>query len=363
MNLINAFTKFISQVLNPTAKEVSKMKKKFMISLIALLIVGMNVLPAFAYTELVTGVSITASGIISPTAASFSASVVTEAGVASDLTFNNTTNVANSGKLLKITAATNVVNNRIIIYTDNDSYFTDKTKDLRAKWDATGTTILQYSGADGSGLVGETDKGFVASMFWGASDTPNTPAAYTFNSTNRSWIVDKWHKMSYAPLVVVSGVNTYPLDTAVMYPAGSATPDPLANGTAACTAEGSAADYPWLYPQYFGDVGATANRDLYPGPNSTGTVISEALYKNIATVAWNVSVGGVINGVDYTGYYVCSMPKFSSTASPRPVIVAKLKAIGTGTDQYIYLPVGADFTGKPAQTYSTTKLYVELVQN
>jgi hypothetical protein len=358
--------KFVLSIKIQTKKEAIKMKKKFMACLVILLMIGMNVLPAFAYTELIApGSQISASGVIDPIAASFSVSVVTEAGATSDLTFLNTTNAANSGKLLKITAATNVVNNRIIIYTDNDSYFTNKSKDPRAYWNTGGTAILGYSGADGGGLVGVTDKGYIASMFWGASDTPNVCAAYTFTATNRSYIVDKWHKMSYAPLEVVGGVDTYPLDTAPMYPAGSGTA--VTNGAAeGVNSKGEATNYPWLYPQSFGDVAVlpaiAADRDLYSGPNSTGRVISEALYKNIATVAYSISAGGVIGSVDYTGWYVCSMPKFS-TPDATDNIVAKLKKIGAGTDEYIYLPIGADFTGLPAQTYSTANLYVALVQN
>jgi len=359
MYLINVLKKLGMQFTNLKEKEVSKMTKKIIAGLVVLMMVGMNALPAFAYTELVTPASnITASGSISPIAAAFSVSVVNESGAPASLTFDSTTNVANSGKLLKITAKTNVVNNRIIIYTNNDSYFTDKTNDPRATWNTAGTAILKYSGADGSGLVGEDNKGYFASMFWGMSDTPNVCAAYTFDSppNNRSWIVDKWHKMTYAPEGATPG--THPLDTAVMYPAGSATA--VTNDAA----EGSAVDWPWLYPQYFGDVGGAANsRDLYSGPNTTGTVVSEALYKNIATVAYNISVGGLYKGVDYAGYYVCSVPKLSTPLDSTDNIMVRLMKTTAADDKYLYVPIGADFTGKPAQTYSTTKLYVALVQN
>jgi len=333
-------------------KEASKMMKKCLAVTLAALIVIFNVLPAQAYTVIGgTGVTITASGTIAGNTVAFSA-VVTDtagAGSGSSITFASPSGKANSGRLLKITGGTNLVGARMIIFTDNNALFTDKTNDPRATWNAAGDTITAYSGNDGSGMVGQTVGGYIAAFYWGASDTPNTPAAYTFTYdangglTNANWVVDKWHKRTYVPVGDATG-----LDTMALYNGNVQESNPALEGSGT---------YKALYPQYW-DV------DLYdkPATDSTRKVVpaAQALYKNIATFAYNIQTG---TGAD-SAYYVCQMPKLSTPAT-NDFVTARLAQIDrtAPTDAYIYLAIGGDFTGLPAQTYSTANLSVAMVQD
>lgn len=368
MSFVNVLTKFVSQFLNPQTKEVSKMKKKIIaLAVVVAVALAYSVTPAMAYTLIggAADIHITASGTITGNTVTFSAVVTdtTGAGSGSTITFTSPSGKTNSSKLLKVTGGTNLVSSRIIIYTDNDSLFTDKNNDPRAKYSGTGGTIdptKDYSGSDGSGMVGQSVKGYVAALYWGASDTPNTPAAYTFGASNWSYIVDKWHKRTYVP-TLSDGITVDPnyavLDTANFYLVGSNTPESnIAN-------EGTGL-YKKLYPQYW-------DQDLYdkPSTDSTRKIFSlvvgtttvtpgQALYKNIATVAYSIQTGTGTNA----GYFVCQMPKFSS-GDPTQSVTAQLAKTDGTAGGYIYLAIGGDFTGLPAQTYSTPNLCLAMVQD
>jgi len=261
---------------------------------------------------------------------------------------------------LKITGGTNLVGARIIIYTDNDSLFTDKTNDPRATWNAAGTAITGYSGSDGSGMAGQTVKGYVASLYWGVSDTPNTPAPYTFTTTNWSWIVDKWHNHTYVPTLsdgVTIDPNFASLDTANFYKVASTTAEsnPATEGTGT---------YKSLYPQYFDQdlydtpLGTTGRKVFSIVVSGTTYTVGQALYKNIATVAYNIQTGTGTNA----GYFVCQVPKLSTT-DPTDFATARLAKTDGTAGGYIYLAIGGDFTGLPAQAYSTPNLCLAMVQD
>ncbi len=215
-------------------------------------------------------------------------------------------------------------------------------------------------------MVGATVTGYIASLHWGCSDTPNVPAAYTFtydargNPTNGSYIIDKWHKRTYVP-TLADGVTIDPnfaaLDTANFYLLNSTT----AESNHATEGTGT---YRSLYPQYW-DV------DLYDKPSTDSTrkvfsivvngvpqTVGQALYKNIATVAYNIQTG---TGTD-AGYFVCQMPKFSAH-DPLQYVTARLAKTDGTAGGYIYLAVGGNFSGLPAQAYSTANLFLAMVQD
>lgn len=364
MNLINALKKLGMQFLNPKAKEVSKMTKKIIaIAVVMAVTLAYTVAPAMAYTVLGGGaVSITATGTIAGNTVAFSTVVTDTAGVGSGttITFTSPNGRTNSGRLLKVTGGTNLVGARIIIYTDNDTLFTNKSDDPRGTWNVGGTAITAFSGHDGSGMVGGTVKGYVAALYWGASDTPNTPAAYTFGATNWSYVVDKWHNHTYVP-TLADGVTVDPnyasLDTANFYKVASA----VAETNAANEGTGV---YKKLYPQYWDQdlydkaVGDPTRKIFTLTVGTVDQVVGQALYKNIGTVAYNIQTG---SGTD-AGYFVCSMPRLSTT-DPTDSVSARLAKTDGTAGGYIYLAVGGDFTGLPAQTYSTPNLCVAMVQD
>ncbi len=362
MGFFNAVKKYVFGFTNFKEKEVSKMKKKIIaIAVVIAVTLAYTVAPAMAYTVIGgTAVSITASGTIAGNTVAFSAVVTDTAGAGSGSTiaFTSPSGKTNSGKLLKITGGTNLVGARIIIGTDNNALFADPNNDPRVN------TAGKYSGSDGSGMVGATVQGYIAALYWGASDTPNTPAAYTFGATNWSWIVDKWHNHTFVP-TLADGVTIDPnyasLDTASFYKVGSTTAE-----TNLAT-EGSGA-YKSLYPQYW-------DQDLYDKPSTDSSrkvfsivvggvpqTVGQALYKNIATVAYGIQTGSntVLAGSD--GYFICQVPKLSTTDASDYVLAKLAKTDGT-TGSYIYLAIGGDFTGLPAQAYSTPNLFVAMVQD
>ncbi len=354
MNFIKVFNKFVSLFLNPKEKEVSKMKKLIIVCGVALLISGLNVLQAQAYTELQTPVAITASGAITGSTIAFAASIVSQVGStpASQITFTSPSGVANSGQALKIRGGTNQVGGRVVIYTDNASLFTSQDHDPRVKKVG---AVYKPTGIDGAGLVGETEAGYVAALIWGISTTPNTNAAYTFDSNLNSgltdvFVVDKSHNFSFV------GTGT-PSDTQAMYRKdGTAVTNALTEGV------DSNLNPVALYPQYFGTVGTgdANNWDLYDKINtdSTRVVVSQQLTKNIATIAFSIAPG---TGAD-AGFYVCNLPNLTTVSTSDSVTARLGKADGTpGTE--IYVNIGGVFTGLPAQNYSTNKLYVAIVQD
>lgn len=321
------------------------MKKIMIVTCIILLAIGFNAVPALAYTNLGGAVTITATGTLAGDTKTFDAKVVnqgTDGTPGSSISFTSPNGITDSGKALRITGGTNEVDARIIIYTDNNSQFNVTTPEINPA-----------TGADGGGLVGQSNKGYAVAMFWGmksAADLdPNTNSDYVFGNPavpvdggpgNCNYIVDKRHTATYC---TKSAVVTS-LDSMPMYPASG--PDA---GTNLNTANDG------LYPQLW-------NIDMRTAASGGGTLIPEAqaLYKNIATVAFNVGTGGT----DDPYNYICTAPKLTTTASTDSVKARLLKLTGapSGSDAYMYLPIGADFRGVPAQVYSTTALIVEMVQ-
>lgn len=328
------------------------MKTKILIvTVITLLAIGLNVVPAMAYTSIGGGsVAISASGTLVGATIAFSASAVdqsTGANGSSIVTFASPSGITNSGRALKVTGGTNEVDARIIIYTDN----TNNTGGSNQV-----PTVAPSTGIDGAGLVGQSNPGYVVPLLWGtkaAADLdPNTNIAYAgFTSagiTNGTclYLVDKRHTHSFtaggnfaanpAPFNTATG-----MDNTNMYTlAGAVVTNTAADG---------------LYPQAW-------DQDYYDKINtdSTRVVVSQALYKNIATVAFNIGTG---SGTDVNNY-VCRVGKVNGTgAVVGQNVNAQLKRVGVpGTDQYLYIYIGADFGGVPAQVYSTGTLTVEMVK-
>ena len=391
MNFINALTKFISQVLNPKEKEVRKMTKKILaIAVVMAVALAYTVAPAMAYTVIGGGaVSITASGAITGNTVTFAASVVdaktgtTDTDYGSTLTFpSNPAGKTNSGKALKITGGSNVAGTRIIIGTDNNALFTDSTQDPRQKPDPANPGKYLYSGSDGSGMIGIGDstatppisanQGYVVSLYWGVSTTdPNTNAPYTFGTSNWSWIVDKWHNHTYVP-TLSDGITVDPnfsaLDTASFYKVASTTAETNALNEGTGT-------YKKLYPSYWDQdlydaaFGVTGRKvytvTVVVSGVSTDYVVGQALYKNIATIAYGIQAGSdsiLVGGASSAGYFVCQVNKFGGTV-PNNFTWAKLKKTDGTAGSFIYVPIGGDFTGIPAQKYSTSALFVAMVQD
>lgn len=320
------------------------MKRIMIVTCSILLAIGLSAMPAFAYTTLSTAVTITASGTLAGDTKTFAAQVVgqgTEGTPGTSISFTSPNGLTDSGKALKITGGTNEVNARIIIYTDNNSQFSLPPE------------INPATGADGGGLVGQTNKGYAVAMFWGmksgADYEPNANSDYVFgdpaapvngSTGNCNYIVDKRHTATYC-------TKNGTLDNQAMYPASG--PETTVNKNTANDG---------VYPQLW-DI------DMRTAASGGGSLIpeAEALYKNIATVAFNVGTGGT----DDPNNYICTAPKLT-TAGPGlsgdnvKAKLLKLTGAPSGSDAYLYLPIGADFRGVPAQVYSTSALIVEMVK-
>lgn len=360
MNLINILKKLGMQFTNSKEREVNKMTKKIIaIAVVLTMSLAYTVAPAMAYTTIPTTTvqTITATGTITGNVVAFSTVVTDTAGAGSGTTITfpaNPTGKTNSGKLLKITGGTNMVGARIVIYTNNNALFTDPATDPRIN------TLGKYSGSDGGGMVGQTVKGYIAALYWGASDTPNTPAAYTFGTSNWSYIVDKWHNHTYVP-TLSDGITVDPnyaaLDTANFYKVAGATAE-------ANTANEGSGAYKKLYPQlwdedlYDAPVGTTGRKVFSILVGGVEQTVGQALYKSIGTVAYSIQTG---TGAD-AAYYTCQMPKLS-TSDTSDSITARLGKITGTNDAFIYLAIGGDFTGLPAQVYNTSSLSIEMVQD
>lgn len=340
------------KVVSKSKKEVSKMNTKITMKCLAIALVVLtatfNMLPyAQAIQNLQTPVAITATGTLAGTTVAFSAVVVAQGTGASQtqVDFTSPSGISDSGDALKITGGTNEIGGRIIIYTDNSNYFSTG-HDPRLKSDGSGP-----SGLDGSGLVGQSDAGYVATMLWGiksgANGDPNTNMDYVFGNPaspvdgstgNCVYIVDKGHTLTFCP----GGVDTG-LDNTTLY---------KLDGTAVTNKP-----HDGLYPQVW-------DYDLYNSAtvHTEATRVSPALYSSIATIAYSVSPN--------TTSYVCNVPNLttydgvSGSAKSGDSVTANLAKYGTGTtDNYLYVYLGADFTGKPAQVYTTNKLYVAIVKD
>jgi hypothetical protein len=365
---------FYLLLVNRLKKEVKPMKKILLVATIALSAICFSALPVFAYTTIPgadTVITITAQGTLSGNTVSFTATVVDQADETDrekTLQFPDaSTGKVNSGKCIKMTGGTNVVGARIIIATDNAALFTDPSQDPRWK-DSDNDGILEPTGSDGSGMIGVSNKGYVAPLIWGVTDTPNVrPTTYTFGDYNWSYVVDTWHERSYVP-TLADGVTVDPdyaaLDTAQMYRVESNVPETN-------PANEGGGRYKKLYPQYFGKSGE--NMDLYDKPSTdptrkvytiNKTPVGQALYQNIATVAYSIQIGDEDIMTGSSGYFICQLPKLSTPASDDFVFAKLKKTDGTiEADSYIYIPVGAVYTGLPAQDYRTSKLFAQMVQD
>ena len=368
MNFINALTKFISQVLNPTEKEVKKMKKILIVTTLVLFTVVFGLVPANAapatYTVIGSTVSVTATGSLTGTVTNMSLGLIVQNGttVPTKIDFGTATaGVVNSGSALQVTGGTADVDSRIIIYTDNDSLFS--TGHNPSVESGTG----KPTGLDGAGMPGTSEAAYVVPLLWGLTSgsdfDPNTNPAYTgftasdlSGGTNCVYVTDLRHNYDFVTSQLVADINarlgtTYTADEidalALYYSDGSSGPTN--------TATEGAAGFPKLVPTLF-------KYSLYDSANTaTHKVIREALYRNIATIAYSIRMPDPSKS-DETGYYICNTAKLT-TSSGSDNVRAKLAKQGTGTtDAYLYVPIGANFTGFPWQTYTTTKLTVAMVK-
>jgi len=306
-----------------------------------MLSIGFNVLPAYAYRTLDSGVTITAIGTLSGVTLTFSAQAVdqgTGADPSSTITFPSPSGISDSGRALKITGGTNEVDARIMIYTDNDNSTTPHEV----------PTVDPGTGADGAGLVGRDVPGFVAGLFWGASGTsdyaPNTNVDYGFDGNvndglGEVWVVDKRHTHTYTLVTALDNAPLFLTD-------GTPYEDP--NDDTAPFVSNVLND--GLYPQLW-------DTDLWDHVSDRSAIhlVSPALYKTIATVAYSVGEG---SGAD-AAYYVCQVGDIH-TADPTDSVLVQLSKIDDSAKEYLYVYLGGDFTGRPAQAYSTNQLNLEM---
>ena len=305
--------------------------------IVFVLAIGFNVVPAEAYTDLAGPTVISAEGTIVGMTAVFSAEVVAQPGsTGTTLVFDNTSGtMGDSGRAIKITGKANQVDARIIMYTDNEN----NTAGLNKVPD-----ILPITGVDGSGMVGQTNPGYVVPLFWGAKSganyEPNELVNYSFdgdpdNDIGDVYVVDKRHTHSFTPVGSV-------LDNGTVYDSAGVAVTNTANDG--------------LYPQRWDET-------LYKEAAKTN-VFAEPLYSTIATVAFGVGEGVDDAGLGYTdaGWYACQVAKLTTPATTDNVR-AKLSKIGAGTDEYLYIYIAGNFAGKPAQVYGTGTLSLELVQD
>ena len=359
--------KFIDNVSKAIIKGGAKMIRKYLIVGVTLLTFLCSVLPAQAYTVLPTGstgVTITATGTIGGNVVAMTGTVVDQ-GTAdlnptTAITFPTpNATLTSSNRAIKLTAGTNQVGARIIIYTDNASYFPRKEQgvDPRYLYDNSTTppTVLAASGVDGSGLVGQTISGYVAGLVLGIADAPGSNAAaysawgYAAGSlTKATWLVDKGHEASFTAI----GSD---IDKMAMYKPGSAVNE---NAALSRRSDADAWKTDGLYPQLW-DVDLWDKPNVDPAsPPVDAKIVSQALYKNIATIAYSFGPGYKIDDTtDYSNNYVCSV----KTSAGADLVIPLSKLVPAGTDKYLYINIGGVFAGLPAQTYTTAKLQVMFV--
>ncbi|MCX5667218.1 MAG: hypothetical protein NTY34_02770 [Candidatus Omnitrophica bacterium] len=363
--------KDVLSIETTTKKEATRMIKKCLAVTLAALIVIFNVLPAQAYQELPTPVSISATGTLTGTTIAFTATLVTqESGspispaVAPFETVTNPTTLSDSGAALKITGGTNEATGRILIFTDNGSLLGD-----------VGSPVTSYgkpdpsTGADGAGMVGTSISGYQVPMMWGvksaAPGDPNTNMDYVFptpadfnSGIGAVYIVDKRHTHSYAGTSNTPyASNPAPFNTAAGMDANAMW---SVNSTAAVgdiANPASATGKAGLYPQSFYE-------DYYSAPKGTvgRAVVSQALYKNIATIAFGMTPN-IDTATPTKSSYVCNVPNLSTAAYDDSVTAKLAKCEQGDTDNYLYVYIGADFRTSPAQAYSTTKLCVAMIKD
>ena len=328
----------IVEIILPTVtlKEAIRMIKKCLCIALTVLTVTLNVVPAQAYTNLQTPVAISATGTLVGTTIAFSATLVAQGTgtVAATVDFISPSGISDSGEAIKIKGGTNQVNSRVIVYTEND---------LNTVLPNKAATVNPATGVDGAGLVGQTDPVFSVPLFWGTTtgvnNDPNTNPDYVFDGNlndgiGEVYIVDKRHTASFTTVgSAVDNATLYRFDGTAYTPANT-----LNDG---------------LYPQLW-DI------DLYNSStvHTDATRVSPSLYSSIATVMYSIRTG---SGTDAT-YYIGDVPKIS-TLSFADSITARLSKTDSSAGGEMYIAIGGDFTGKPAQVYSTAKLTVAIVQN
>jgi len=333
-----------------------------------MLALGMNVIPAQAtYRDLQSPVAISATGELTGQTATFNVGVVAQPGDPNgntgNVVFTDPSGISDSGEAIKIDGGTNIIEARILIYTDNDNNTFVPPGLVNPV--ANPPDIETNTGVDGAGMVGQISAGYVTALTWGVNSVagpapankvgPNRNVNYAFDANlndgiGEVYIVDKRHTHSFVPknvadYPIVIGEVTYQtpqeLDEKAMYDADGNTVDNLPN-------EGVGGEK--LYPQRW-------EEDLYDSTNTaTRKIASEALYKSIATVAFGLAVG---SGVD-EGYYICQVPDLT-TQTGADNIITRLRKDDNTVGESLYIYVGSDFTNKPAQIYSTNKLYIAMV--
>lgn len=354
MNFIKALTKFVSQVLaNSKEKEVRKMTKKIIAIVIAMAVtLAYTAAPAMAYTNLQTPVTITASGTIAGTTIAFSASVVQQGTgtAASAVSFTSPSGISDSGEAIKIKGGTNLVNSRVIVYTENDLNTVSPNK---------APTVNPNTGIDGGGLVGQTEPGYTVALFWGtatgANNAPNTNADYVFGNPqapveggtgNCVYMVDKRHTRSFTGTDNAPYVNNpAPFNTA----AGMDNNNMFTAGGSVVTNTAGDGLYPQVWDQNYYDKTNT---------DPTRKIVSPSLYGTIATIMFGISTG---SGTD-DGYYIGNVAELRTLATDDSITARLSKTDGTAGGE-IYIAIGGDFAGKPAQVYSTAKLTVAITQD
>lgn len=317
-----------------TKKEAIKMIKKCLCMALTVLTVTLNVVPAQAYTNLQTPVTVSATGTLVGTTIAFSATLVAQGTgtAATTVDFTTPSGISDSGEAIKIKGGTNQVNSRVIVYTENN---------LNTVLPNKAPTIDPATGIDGSGLVGQTDPVFSVPLFWGTTtgvnNDPNINPDYVFDGNlndgiGEVYMVDRRHTASFTTVGST-------LDNASLWTfAGVPVPNTLNDG---------------LYPQLW-------DLDIYNSPtvHTDATRVSPSLYSTIATVMFGIATGA---GTD-AGYYIGNVPKIS-TVSTSDSITARLSKTDGSAGGEMYIAIGGDFSGKPAQVYSTAKLTVAIVQN
>jgi len=326
-------------------------KKLLIANIIVMLTLGFNVIPAQAYTRIGSPVRITAEGEIAGIVGTFSAQAVnqgTGTGPSARITFSNPSGpTVDSGRALKITGKTNRVDARIVIYTDNDNNTYVPAGGGNPV--ANPPDIDPATGVDGSGMVGQDVNGYIAPLFWGINSAahydPNTNVNYVFDQDRNDevgdvWIVDKRHTHSFTTVGSA-------LDNGTLYRTDGSVYSQNINGDG-------------LYDQLW-DV------NLWNHPTNRDedvNLVSPALYRSIATVGFLIGEGtdDRPDGQDDSGYYVCYVPDLTTTDTDDSAKARLMKKVGTPHD-HLYVYIGADFGGRPAQKYSTNRLTVEMVYN
>lgn len=312
-------------------------KRIFIASMVIMLAIGFCAVQAqAAYTDLRTPVAISATATITGATENLTVDAVdqsTSLNPSSAIAFSTiaaTATLVDSARAIRIYGGTNTINARVIVYTDNNTNTTAPNK---------APTVNPNTGVDGSGMVGQTEPGYVVPLLLGinsaANGDPNLNVNYVFDTNTNdgigeAFIVDKRHTHTFTGQAAGLG-----LDNVAMYTLAGAAVTNTSNDT--------------LYPQAW-------DADYYDKINTdpTRVIISEALYKNIATVAYAISP------TTTAMTYNCNTANMT-TSSGADFVTAQITGSTATTLKPLYVHIEGDFTGRPAQTYSTAKLMVGMV--